>query len=176
MAGYSNGADSKWNQTSQDTSTRLGGDSNSYALSASEIAVVVATLVIFLTAVGLVFYCRNLHLRRETDIKNQEKERAEGVAATVEGETIELKDGTPAQNSANPKIGDSEVNLISRVVSHQTDQVTPGNLEAAKVGMRPLWHYVHWKDPYKQPKQTSKPRPLPEEEEQEIPANPYYAK
>ncbi|KAK0656481.1 hypothetical protein B0T16DRAFT_399478 [Cercophora newfieldiana] len=161
MAGYANGGDAEWNKTSQNTGARLGNGDNSYTLNGPEIAVIIVTISLFVIAMFLVFYCRSLQMRRKMDIKNQERER-KTQAAVAEGETIELQEGNSVKNEATDfKPASSEVGLFA--ADAMSDRARRIDLESGQIVKRPLWYYIHWKDPCNNPKPKVQPRPQPEE-------------
>lgn len=158
MAGYANGGDAEWNKTSQNTGARLGNGDNTYTLNGPEIAVIIATISLFVIAMFLVFYCRSLQMRRKLDIKNQERER-KAQAAAAKGEPIELQEGTSIRNETTGlKLASSEVGLFA--ADGMSDRGKRTDIESGQIEKKPLWKYIHWKDPCNNPKpQPTKPQP-----------------
>jgi hypothetical protein len=164
MAGYANGGDADWNKTSTNTGARLGNGDGEYTLNGPEIAVIVVTISMFVVAMFLLFYCRSLQMRRKIDIKNQVRERkAAQTAAATEREAIELKEGSSSVTNETPadsKPSGSECGFFA--VDAMSDRANRIDLESGRIEKRPLWYYVHWKDPCNNPKPMVRPRPEPE--------------
>jgi len=168
---YSNGADANVNQTALNQGARLGNGNGTNTPKGPEIAVIIVTISLFALAMFVTFYCRALQMRRKIDMINQDRERK--AQATVEGDAIELSGGNTAdttagnttKNTAENDITDfrpagSEVGFFAPGEA-RSDRTSRTDLESGLV-KKPLWHYIHWKDPCNSPKPRVKPRPAPE--------------
>ncbi|KAK1758478.1 hypothetical protein QBC47DRAFT_399381 [Echria macrotheca] len=169
MAGYANGGDNEWNQTSTQAGSWLS-DGHSSPLNPPEIAAIVIIVILFALTVFLIFYCRNLQMRRDLDMKNKERMRAELLEGRPQVEVIELKSEPHAESDiAGSTSGGSEVNLVPRAA-----RLSSRDLEAGKVEKLSLWHYIHWRDECNNPKKPPRALRVPEEEEPYIAPTPYY--
>ena len=137
--------------TAEDSS-KLGGPPVDH-LSVAEIIIIVITVVTFVIIFWLVFYIRLLDTRREIDERNQRKENgttggsredSASHAASEEGEFIRLP--SVAEESLElrhfPPVEPENVTAEGTIVL---------DLEQVPHKKKPLWHYIHWKDPYEAP-------------------------
>jgi hypothetical protein len=155
MAGYANGGDNEWNQTSTHAGSWLS-DGNSSPLNPPETAAIVIIVILFALTVFLIFYCRNLQMRRDLDMKNKERMRAELLEGS-QVEVIELKNEPHAESDiVGSTAGGSEVNLVPQA------RLSSRDLEAVKVEKLSLWHYIHWRDECNNPKKPPQALRVPE--------------
>ncbi|KAK3331022.1 hypothetical protein B0H66DRAFT_528357 [Apodospora peruviana] len=164
MGGYASGGDANYNTTSTNQSSRLGGNDGPHLTTPAEIAVIVATLVIFIVALLLVLYCRKLQARRDLDLENKARVMLSTTPTTPPAagtESIELKDGFGPTAEAPPSIimghHTTTPSIESRplTLNIPSTKAPPEKQEADK---QPLWRYIHWKDPYNTPLPRVQPR------------------
>ncbi|KAK4189234.1 hypothetical protein QBC35DRAFT_450533 [Podospora australis] len=158
MAGYANGADdAEYVDSPNSPGNRSGGSGSILRITDSEIAVIVLTVVVLFTTLVSVFYCRTLRARRDIDIENKARERAERLG-TSRGDYIELGNRKRVSGSSTVSLGIESSKPGE--VGGRKDTVTPGELESSQQQKPSLRYYIHWKNPYRKAS-GSKPQPPP---------------
>lgn len=121
---------------STDPQVQLGGNTTTTRLSGPEIAVICATVAVFFIIMFLIFYGKQLQLRRKMAM-GIAAEEAQQRATHDPGQGIELKLANGGGN------GEGEVGSRGTIASG----CNGANPALSGTTKPPLWKFIHWKEP-----------------------------